>query len=100
MFKNPLNVLKKEPIDIPKDSIIQTKHLPKDPAKFSEAIATAKEIIIGGGSKVDAARTIYPLLENESKEVVHLAFIEGCGLTEKGAITYRYNLIRNKTKNK
>ncbi len=98
MFKNPLNALKKEPVDVPKDSIIQTEHLPKDSANFSQAIAKAKEIILGGGSKVDAARTIYPLLENESKEVIHLAFIEGCGLTVKGAITYRYNLIRNKTK--
>lgn len=98
MFKNPLNTLKKEPIEIPKDSIIQSHHLPKDSAKFSQAIAQAKEVILGGGSKVDAAKTIYPLLENESKEVIHLAFIEGCGLTEKGAVTYRYNLLKKNNK--
>jgi alcohol dehydrogenase class IV len=100
MFKNPLNTLKKDPIEIPKDSLIQSNHLPQDSAKFKQAIAQAKEVILGGGSKVDAAKTIYPLLENESKEVIHLAFIEGCGLTEKGATTYRYNIIRNNTKNK
>jgi hypothetical protein len=98
MFKNPLNTLKKEPVDIPKDSIIQPHHLPKDPSKFSQAIVKAKEVILNGGSKVDAAKTIYPLLENESKEVVHLAFIEGCGLTEKGAMTYRYNLLKLRKK--
>lgn len=98
MFKNPLNALKKELIDIPKDSIIQTEHLPKDYANFSQAIAKAREVIVNGGSKVDAAKTIYPLLENESKEVVHLAFIEGCGLTEKGAVTYRYNLLKHRKK--
>ena len=98
MFKNPLNTFKKDPIDIPKDSIIQSLHLPKDPSKFSQAIVKAKEIILGGGSKVDAAKAIYPLLENESKEVIHLAFIEGCGLTEKGAMTYRYNLLKRHKK--
>lgn len=98
MFKNPLNTLKKDPIEIPKDSIIQPHHLPKDSTKFKQAIAQAKEVILGGGSKVDAAKTIYPLLENESKEVVHLAFIEGCGLTEKGAVTYRYNLLKHRKK--
>ena len=98
MFKNPLNTFKKDPIDISKDSIIQSLHLPKDPTKFSQAIVKAKEIILGGGSKVDAAKVIYPLLENESKEVIHLAFIEGCGLTEKGAMTYRYNLLKRHKK--
>jgi hypothetical protein len=98
MFKNPLNSLKKDIVEIPKESIIETKHLPKDPAKFSQAISIAKEVIQDGGSKVDAAKTIYLMLENESKEVILLAFTEGCGLTEKGAMTYRYNLLRKNKK--
>lgn len=98
MFKNPLNHLKKDPSEIPRDSIIKNEHLPKDSSRFTQAIQQAKDIIKNGGSKTDAAKSIYPLLENESKEVIHLAFIEGCGLTEKGAVTYRYNLIRKPKK--
>lgn len=98
MFKNPLNNLLKNPLEIPKDSILKPINIPKDGLKFSQAISNAKEIIKNGGSKIDAAKSIYPLLENESKEVIHLAFMEGCGLTEKGAVTYRYNILRKSKK--
>lgn len=67
---------------------------PKNTTSYAEAIKKAKQIISEGGSKADAAKLIFPLISSEDKEVIHLAFMEGCGLTEKGAVTYRYNLIR------
>lgn len=67
---------------------------PKNTIGYSDAIKKAKQKIAEGGSKAEAAKLIFPLISNEDKEVIHLAFMEGCGLTEKGAVTYRYNLIR------
>lgn len=68
--------------------------IPKNAASYAEAIKKAKQKIAEGGSKAEAAKLIFPLISSEDKEIIHLAFMEGCGLTEKGAVTYRYNLIR------
>ncbi len=101
MFKNPLIQKKVEVFQtqeneqsISKSSVIKETHIPKNQTNFSNAINKAKELIRVGKSKVDVVREIYPLLQEEEKEVIHLAFIEGVGLTEKGAMTYRYNIIR------
>ncbi|CAN6135212.1 hypothetical protein MCEKH37_01600 [Methylophilaceae bacterium] len=75
-----------------------TKPTPKNISNYTEAIKKAKQKISEGGSKAEAAKLIFPLISSEDKEVIHLAFTEGCGLTEKGAVTYRYNLIRTSKK--
>jgi hypothetical protein len=105
MFKNPLAPKKVDEIQnqekgphIPKDSVIKAVHVPKNHSNFSTAITKAKDLIKSGKSKVDVVREIYPLIQDEEKEVVHLAFMEGVGLTEKGAMTYRYNIIRKEKK--
>ena len=107
MFKTTLG-LNKTPIEdkptpktdssIPKEMIVKDKHLPKDPIKFSKAITQAKQLIQEGKTKVESAKAVFPLICNEDKEVIHQVFMEGCGLTVKGAITYRYNLIRDQKK--
>ncbi|WP_396190689.1 hypothetical protein [Flavobacterium sp.] len=97
MFKNPLI---KQPIEIPKEIEISKKALPKNPDNFKKAIELAKTMKANDKTKVDIARAIFPLIEAESKEVIHLALIQGCGLTQQGAVTYRYNLLRAKTKGK
>ena len=107
MFKTPLGLNKTAVEDkptpktdslIPKEMIIKDKDVPKDIKRFADAIKKAEEIIDNGGTKTEAAAVIYALISNEDKEVIHKAFIQGCKLTEKGAITYRYNLIRKAKK--
>jgi len=63
-----------------------------------EAIAQGKAIIKEGKSKADAARAIYALLKSEDKNVIVAAFVAGATLTEKGALTYWYNLKRRAEK--
>jgi hypothetical protein len=109
MFKTTLG-LNKTPIEdkpkpktddpIPKEMIVKDKNIPKDPIKFAQAINQAKQLIKDGKTKVETAKAVFPLICNEDKEVIHQVFMEGCGLTEKGSMTYRYNLIRDQKKSK
>ncbi|MEL4181671.1 hypothetical protein [Roseateles sp. PN1] len=62
------------------------------------AIVDGKALIDSGKSKADAARTIFDLIKNESKEVIVAAFVEGATLTPKGALTYWYNCRRRASK--
>ena len=96
MFKNTIAKLTLTPISPkiePRSSV-----LPHDTTRYQEALALAKNLRDAGKTKIEIARAIYPLIAPESKEVVHLALMEGCLLTEKGAVTYRYNLIREAKK--
>ena len=95
VFKNPL--AKANPA-IPKDSEVTPKALPQNTANFQKALEIAKSLKSDGKTKADIARAIFPLVENESKEVVLLVLVQGCGLTPKGAVTYRYNLLRANSK--
>jgi len=97
MFKNPLI---KQPTEIPKEIEVNKKALPKNVENFKKAIELAKTLKASDKTKVDIARAIFPLIQSESKEVIHLAFIQGCGLTQQGAVTYRYNLLRAMSKSK
>ena len=65
-----------------------------------QAIELAKELISKGESKAEVARTIYPLIKDQPKDVIRQVLVNGVGLTEKGAITYHYNLIRLSKKSK
>lgn len=68
---------------------------PKDPA-VDKAVAAGKASIAQGKSKVDATRVMFPLVEHLPREVIWQTFQEGASLTERGAITYHYNRIREK----
>ena len=83
MVKAPVTTERK--VDLSEDSIKQ-------------AIAQGKALIKDGKSKADAARLIYGLLKNETKEVIIAAFVAGATLTEKGSITYWYNCKRKAEK--
>jgi hypothetical protein len=45
-------------------------------------------------TKADIARAMWPLIKDESRDVIVQAFIEGAALTPKGAQTYFYNCKR------
>ena len=68
--------------------------VPKNQEQYSNAVAKGLEVIASGGSKADAARAIYEMLLDESREVIVKAFIEGATVTEKGSPTYFYNVRR------
>ncbi|MGE0190282.1 MAG: hypothetical protein AB7Q04_13480 [Steroidobacteraceae bacterium] len=49
-------------------------------------------------SKADVARKMYESISDEPREVIVQAFVDGAGLTPKGAQTYFYNCRRRKIK--
>ena len=72
---------------------------PVNQTKYDLAITKGLETIKSGGSKADAARAIFEMIRDESREVVIKAFIEGATVTEKGSPTYFYNINRQFKKN-
>ena len=68
--------------------------IPSDPELYNRAINEGREQLVQQLSKAAAARTIYHLLQHESRDVVLKAFIEGADITIKGAPTYYYNITR------
>lgn len=78
---------------------------PKNADHVKKAIALGKEMAKDMASnpeitKASIALAMYPLIQEESREVIAAAFVEGAGLTEKGAMTYYYNTKRKATKAK
>ena len=61
---------------------------------YTHAIQRGSEILEKEGSKAAAAREIFTMLQNEHRDVVLKAFIEGAQCTVKGAPTYFYNISR------
>jgi hypothetical protein len=49
-------------------------------------------------SKADVSREIYDLVKGEEKEVILHVFQQGASLTEKGSLTYLYNIRRKLNK--
>ena len=68
--------------------------IPSDPELYNRAINEGREQLVQQRSKAAAARTIYQLLQHESRDVVLKAFIEGADITIKGSPTYFYNITR------
>lgn len=68
--------------------------VPLNQEQYSNAVTKGLEVIAAGGSKADAARAIYEMLLDESREVIVQAFIAGATVTEKGSPTYFYNVRR------
>ena len=71
---------------------------PKKPdfnkANIKKAIAQGKKLIKSGKSKADVSREIYSLVNDEDREVILHVFQQGAALTEKGSLTYLYNVKR------
>jgi len=63
-------------------------------ANIKKAIAQGKRLIKSGKSKADVSREIYSLVNNEDREVILHVFQQGARLTEKGSLTYLYNIKR------
>ena len=71
---------------------------PKKPdfnkANIKKAIAQGKKLIKAGQSKADTSREIYALVKGEDRETILHVFRQGASLTEKGSLTYLYNVKR------
>ena len=63
-------------------------------ANIKKAIAQGRKLIKSGKSKADTSREIYSLVNDEDREVILHVFQQGASLTEKGALTYLYNIKR------
>jgi len=61
---------------------------------IKKAIAQGKKLIKSGKSKADTSREIYHLVNNEDRAVILHVFQQGAALTEKGSLTYLYNIKR------
>jgi len=72
---------------------------PTNPAAVKKAVALGKEIRTQPEkSKADAAREMYALIAGEPRDIIIQAFVDGAGLTPKGAQTYFYNCKRKAKK--
>ena len=76
---------------------------PKNPAQLEKAIAIGQEMTKQMATdpnitKADIARKMYETIHDESRDVIVQAFINGAGLTPKGAMTYYYNVRRKAAK--
>jgi hypothetical protein len=70
-----------------------------NPAAVKKAVALGKEIRKQAEkTKADAAREMYALISGEPREIIIQAFVDGAGLTPKGAQTYFYNCKRKAKK--
>lgn len=68
---------------------------PKSPATVKKAIALGKELSkTPETTKTSVAMKMYELIAGEPREVIVQAFVDGAGLTPKGAQTYFYNCKR------
>ena len=79
---------------------LSTKSTPSNPALYKEAIRVGKQTLLSEGSKASAARLIFNLLKNESRDAILQAFIEGADITPKGSPTYFYNINKKLKKPK
>jgi len=71
-----------------------TKKSDFNKANIKKAIAQGKKLIKSGKTKADTSREIYGLVNNEDRAVILHVFQQGAALTEKGSLTYLYNIKR------
>lgn len=68
---------------------------PINPAAVRKAVALGKDMRKQPDtSKADVARKMFETIVDEPREVIVQAFVDGAGLTPKGAQTYFYNCKR------
>lgn len=70
----------------------QTSTFPKETVK--QAVSEGRALLKDGKTKVEVATAMFQKLKGADRETVVAAFMEGAGLTEKGAVTYWYNCRR------
>ncbi len=72
---------------------------PSNPSAVRKAIALGKDMRKQPDtSKADVARKMFEAISDEPREVIVQAFVDGAGLTPKGAQTYFYNCKRRAEK--
>jgi len=76
------------------DETTTTKKPDLNNANIKKAIAQGKKLIKSGKSKADVSREIYNLIKTEDRAVILHVFQQGAALTEKGSLTYLYNIKR------
>lgn len=68
---------------------------PKNADHVKKAVKLGREMTKKGDvTKADVSRKMYEIIKDESREVIIQAFVDGAGLTPKGAQTYFYNCKR------
>ena len=78
---------------------VQSVIKPTNPAAIRKAVALGKDMRkVPDTSKADAARKMFETIAEEPREVIVQAFVDGAGLTPKGAQTYFYNCKRKAQK--
>jgi hypothetical protein len=86
----------------PEAAVAPAKQEPMKPvnaAAAKKAISLGKEMSKQADvTKADIARKMFELISGEPREVIVQAFVEGAGLTPKGAQTYFYNCKRKAAK--
>jgi hypothetical protein len=72
----------------------------KNPTNVKKAISLGKDILKNkpDATKAEIALAMYELLIDEPREIIAQAFVDGAGLTPKGAMTYVYNTKRKYAK--
>jgi len=74
---------------------VQNAVKPTNAAAVRKAIALGKDMRkVPDTSKADVARKMFETIADEPREVIVQAFVDGAGLTPKGAQTYFYNCRR------
>lgn len=68
----------------------------KNAANVKKAVALGKDMLKANPevTKADIALKMFELIHDEHRDIVAQAFVEGAGLTPKGAMTYVYNTKR------
>ena len=78
-----------------KTDTTKTDITPTNAEQVKKAVVLGKDLMKKKDvTKADVARRMYELLQEEPREVIVQAFIEGASLTPKGAQTYFYNCKR------
>ena len=72
---------------------------PKNADHVKKAVTLGKEMTKkGDATKADVSRKMFEIIKDEPREVIIQAFVDGAGLTPKGAQTYFYNAKRKMAK--
>ena len=79
---------------VQKNETTATKKPDFNKVNIKKAITQGKRLIKSGKSKADTSREIYSHVKNEDREVILHVFRQGASLTEKGSLTYLYNVKR------
>ena len=73
---------------------------PKDITNYKKSVLLGKELSKTTDiTKVEVARKMFEIIQDEDREIIAKAFVEGANLTTKGAMTYVYNIQRKMKKN-